>query len=493
MQGQKRFKVRFPMKTMTSTVVFVSLVWMTAMAVCHADSKKPNVVFILADDMGYGDLKAYNPKSKIPTPHLDKLSAGGLTFTDAHSGGSTCKPSRYALLTGRFAARKDGFFDNRGPIITAGRQTIASLLRDHGYQTAMVGKWHLGFDKKNVQPGTGKGIAFNYDEPLAGGPADRGFASFFGMHASLDIPPYFFVRDRKPTMPPKNTVGASDSVGGKEGWNHIQGAFWRAGNVSPDFKHVEVTPRFAKEACQVISDHDGKKPLFLYLALPSPHTPWLPTKEFIGKSGAGMYGDFVMLVDQVVGQVMASLQKAGMTDDTLVFFSSDNGPVWHDKDTERFGHRSTGTLRGIKASSWEGGHRVPFIAHWPEHVPAGSRTGHLVAFADLFATFAELTGKPKLPKGAAEDSVSFLPVLLRPDRKHKARPPVLHANQVIRAGDWKLIATRGGRGFDADRKVKYGTALYNLKQDLSEKKNLADQMPDKVKSLQTQIQRILAN
>jgi arylsulfatase A len=493
MQGQKRFKVRFPMKTMTSTVVFVSLVWMTAMAVCHADSKKPNVVFILADDMGYGDLKAYNPKSKIPTPHLDKLSAGGLTFTDAHSGGSTCKPSRYALLTGRFAARKDGFFDNRGPIITAGRQTIASLLRDHGYQTAMVGKWHLGFDKKNVQPATGKGIAFNYDEPLAGGPADRGFASFFGMHASLDIPPYFFVRDRKPTMPPKNTVGASDSVGGKEGWNHIQGAFWRAGNVSPDFKHVEVTPRFAKEACQVISDHDGKKPLFLYLALPSPHTPWLPTKEFIGKSGAGMYGDFVMLVDQVVGQVMASLQKAGMTDDTLVFFSSDNGPVWHDKDTERFGHRSTGTLRGIKASSWEGGHRVPFIAHWPEHVPAGSRTGHLVAFADLFATFAELTGKPKLPKGAAEDSVSFLPVLLRPDRKHKARPPVLHANQVIRAGDWKLIATRGGRGFDADRKVKYGTALYNLKQDLSEKKNLADQMPDKVKSLQTQIQRILAN
>jgi arylsulfatase A-like enzyme len=263
-------------------------------------------------------------------------------------------------------------------------------------------------------------------------------------------------------MPPKNTVGASDSVGGKEEWNHIQGAFWRAGNVSPDFKHVEVTPRFAKEASQVIADHDGKKPLFLYLALPSPHTPWLPTKEFIGKSGAGMYGDFMMLVDQVVGQVMASLQKAGMTDDTLVFFSSDNGPVWYDKDTERFGHRSTGTLRGIKASSWEGGHRVPFIAHWPDRVPAGSSTGDLVAFADLFATFAELTGKPKLPQGTAEDSVSFLPVLLHPDRKHKARPPVLHGGRVIREGDWKLIATKGNRGFDADRKVKYGTELYNL-------------------------------
>ena len=476
-----------------SLTALLFLIYAADASAAKSLGKKPNIVFILADDMGYGDLKAYNPKSKIPTPHLDKLTAGGLTFSDAHSGGSTCKPSRYALLTGRFAARKDGFFDNRGPIITAGRQTIASLLRDRGYETAMVGKWHLGFDKKHVPPAAGKGIAFNYDEPLTGGPADRGFESFFGMHASLDIPPYFYVRNRKPTMPSKNTVGDSDSVDGKEGWNHIQGAFWRAGNISPDFKHVEVTPRFAKEASQVIADHDGKKPLFLYLALPSPHTPWLPTKEFIGKSGAGMYGDFMMLVDQVVGQIMASLQKAGMPDDTLVFFSSDNGPVWYDKDTERFGHRSTGTLRGIKASAWEGGHRVPFIAHWPDHVPAGSRTGHLVAFADLFATFAELTGKPKLPKGTAEDSVSFLPVLLHPDRKHKARPPVLHGGRVIRDGDWKLIATKGNRGFDADRKVKYGTALYNLNKDLSEKKNLADKMPEKVKSLQIQIQRILAN
>ena len=219
------FKIRFPMKTMTSIYLFLPLFWMAAVAVCHADSKKPNIVVILADDMGYGDLKPYNPESKIPTPHLDKLAVGGLTFTDAHSGGSTCKPSRYALLTGRFAVRKDSFADNRGPIITEGRPTIASLLRDRGYQTAMVGKWHLGFDKKNVPPAVGKGISFNYEEPITGGPADRGFASFFGMHASLDIQPYFYIRGRKPTMPPKNTVGASDSVGGKEGWNHIQGAF----------------------------------------------------------------------------------------------------------------------------------------------------------------------------------------------------------------------------------------------------------------------------
>jgi arylsulfatase A-like enzyme len=476
-----------------SLTALLFLVYAADASAAKSLAEKPNIVFILADDMGYGDLKAYNPKSKIPTPHLDKLTDGGLTFTDAHSGGSTCKPSRYALLTGRFAVRKDSFSDNRGTIITEGRPTIASLLRNRGYETAMVGKWHLGFDKKNVPPAAGKGISFNYDQPITGGPADRGFASFFGMHASLDIQPYFYVRGRTPTMTPKNTVGASDSVGGKEGWNHIQGAFWRAGNVSPDFKHVEVTPRFAKEACQVIAGHDGKKPLFLYLALPSPHTPWLPTKEFIGKSGAGMYGDFMMLVDQVVGQVMASLEKAGMTDDTLVFFSSDNGPVWYDKDTERFGHRSVGPLRGIKASSWEGGHRVPFIAHWPDRVPADTGTSHLVAFADLFATFAELTGKPKLPQGTAEDSVSFLPVLLHPARKHKARPPVLHGNRVIRDGDWKLIATKGSRGFDADRKVKYGTELYNLNKDLSEKKNLADQMPDKVKSLQLKIQRILGH
>ena len=446
----------------------------------------PNIVFILADDMGYGDLKAYNPGSKISTPHLDQLAAGGMVFTDAHSGGSTCVPSRYSLITGRFAARRKQLNWRGGPVIARGRLTFASVLRAQGYRTAMVGKWHQGFTMKS--PGV-----FDYEKPIAGGPVDCGFDSYFGMPASLDIPPYFYIRDRTPTMAPTESVKAKDSVGGKEGWNRIQGAFWRAGKVGPDFKHAEVTPRFAAETVKLIESHDGKKPLFLYLALPSPHTPWLPTKEFIGKSAAGMYGDFMMQVDHVIGQVMDSLEEAGMSDNTLLIFSSDNGPVWYDKDTERFGHRSSGSLRGIKGSVWEGGHRVPFIAHWPGRIKAGTRSDHTIAFADVLATFANAAGRPELPGNAAEDSVSFLQVLLHPDRKHPPRPPILHEDKVIRDGDWKLIATRGGRGFDADRKVKYDTELYNLEDDLSEKNNLAEKMPEKVKSLQARMYRILNN
>ncbi len=458
------------------------------------ESAHPNIVFILADDMGYGDLKVYNRESKIPAPHLDKLASEGLVFTDAHAGGSTCKPSRYALMTGRFAARMRRNGDRNGPLIQAGRASVASVLREEGYRTAMVGKWHLGFDQKARKPGaSAKGFAFDYDQALTGGPMDRGFDSYFGMHASLDIPPYFFIRDRSAVMAPTETVAASTSVGEGEGWNRIQGKFWREGGRSPDFHHVEVTPRFAGEACRVIEDHVGDKPLFLYLALPSPHTPWLPTEEFVGKSGAGLYGDFMMQVDSVVGQVMASLQKAGLSENTLLMFSSDNGPVWYEKDAAKFGHRSTGPLRGAKGSVWEGGHRVPFIARWPARIKAGTRSGHTVSFVDVFATCAEIAGRKSLSKGVGQDSESFLSILLNPERSHVARPPILHGSRVIRDDDWKLIATKGSRGFTADRNQPFGIELYNLKDDLSEQKNLADSMPHRVSQLRAKIGEILGN
>lgn len=460
-------------------------------AISSRAAEKPNIVFILADDMGYGDLKAFNPESRIPTPHLDELARSGICLTDAHSGGSTCKPSRYALLTGRFAARKNNFNDNF-PIIAEDRATVASMLRNNGYRTAMVGKWHLGFDRKAKRSQDGsKRLDFDYSLPLTGGPADRGFDFFFGMHASLDIQPYFYIRNRGATKPASNTVEASTSVGGKEGWNRIQGAFWRAGKIAPDFKFEEVTPRFADEACGVIESHDKNKPLFLYLALPSPHTPWLPAKKFLGKSGVGMYGDFVMTVDGIVGQVLASLNKVGMSQNTLVMFSSDNGPVWYQKDVEKFGHRSVGPLRGIKGSAWEGGHRVPFIARWPDQIPAGSRNDRTIAFADIFATAAEAAGQKTIGKGAGEDSVSFLPTLLFPDQKQEPRTPILHAGQVIRDGDWKLINTKGSRGFGADRSKTYSIALYNLKDDLSEQNNLASAMPEKVERLRKKLSHVM--
>lgn len=468
---------------------YLCLIVFLSASLASAADQRPNIVLILADDMGYGDLSAYNSESKIPTPNLDSLASAGMVFTDAHAGGSTCVPSRYALLTGRFAARMSR---GNGPLIAEGQATIASLLRDNGYRTAMVGKWHQGFDQ-DVRGNRKQenGVAVDYEQPLTGGPVDRGFDSFFGMHASLDIPPYFYMKDRMALMAPTEVIEDSSSVDGEEGWNRIQGAFWRGGDIAPDFKHQEVTPRFADEAVKVIEPHEGTKPLFLYLALPSPHTPWLPAKEFIGKSGAGMYGDFVMTVDGVVGQVLASLDKAGMSDNTLVLFSSDNGPVWYDKDVQKFNHSSVGQLRGAKGSAWEGGHRMPFIVRWPGQVKPGSRSNHLVGFADLFATFAELVGQKKRVAGTAVDSVSFLPALLEPDRQHNTRPPILHGGKIIRDGDWKLIATKGSRGFTVQRDQNFGTELYNLRDDLSEKNNLAGQMPEKVKSLRDKISRIL--
>jgi arylsulfatase A len=456
-------------------------------------AENPNIVIILADDMGYGDLQTFNPQSKIRTPHLDDLAKRGMCFIDAHSGGSTCIPSRYSLLTGRFSARK-GRFNTNSPVITENRQTVASMLRDNGYQTAMVGKWHLGFDRKSSVGDNGQQrFEFDYGKSITGGPVNCGFDTFFGMHASLDIQPYFYIKDDAAVMRPTERVGASDSVGGKEDWNRIQGAFWREGDISPDFKHAEVTPRFASEACKVIESHDGENPLFLYLALPSPHTPWLPATKYVGKSDAGMYGDFVMTVDSIVGQVLKSLNKAGMSDNTLVMFSSDNGPVWYDKDTAKFGHQSVGPLRGIKASVWEGGHRVPFIARWPGHIGAGIKTENTIAFADVFATLAELVGQKAIPPETAEDSVSFLPTLLHPDQQQPPRPPILHSVQVIRDGDWKLINTKGSRGFNSERGLKYDIELYNLRNDLSETKNLADEMPDKVESLRAKIRMILGD
>ncbi len=445
-----------------------------------ADTTHPNIIFILADDMGYGDLQAFNPDSRIRTPHLTQLAESGMRFTDAHSGGSTCKPSRYALLTGRFAARKERFND-KSPIISEGRLTIASLLHAQGYHTAMVGKWHLGFERG--------GQEFNYDRPLRGGPVHRGFDSFFGMHASLDIQPYFYIRNNRAVMAATETVAASTSVGGREEWNNIQGAFWRAGKISPDFRHEEVTQRFAGEACRVIKSHEADTPLFLYLALPSPHTPWLPAKKFVGKSEAGMYGDFVMTVDDVVGQVLRAVDDSKLSDNTIVMFSSDNGPVWYEKDVDRFGHRSVGPLRGAKGSAWEGGHRVPFLVRWPGRIKAGSTSQRTIAFSDVLATLAEITSATE---SVPVDSRSFAGAFTAEKDSEQRTSPVMHGRKVIRMGDWKLINTGGSRGFGADRKRDYGIALYNLREDLSEQENLARTMPQKVEDLRDLIKATLS-
>jgi arylsulfatase A len=452
----------------------------TAEVAMAAEVAKPNIVFILADDMGYGDVSCYNPGGKIQTPNLDRLAAEGMRFTDAHSGGSSCIPSRYALMTGRFAVRENMGLSN-GSLIKDGRMTIASLLRNNGYTTAMVGKWHLGFSpflQNRKQPA-------DYGKPLTGGPVDCGFDSFFGMHASLDLPPYFYIRGRTPTMPPTNDIEANDSTGSPAEWSRIQGAFWRQGKVAPDFDMDAVTPRLAEESVKIISAHaagDGQKPLLLYLALPSPHTPWLPTEVFRGKSGAGMYGDFVLQVDDVVGQVMNALKVGGIDDNTLIVFTSDNGPVWYDKNSTRFGHQATGKLRGMKFASWEGGHRMPFIVRWPGKTPKGSICEQPIAFSDVFATFAEVVGMTSIPAGAAEDSISFLPFLTEAGKAVAKRPPIIHDRWTIRDGRWKLILQHKN-GWT----VYPSTALYDLNADISESRNLYDKYPEVVERLRQQL------
>ena len=447
----------------------------------------PNILIILVDDMGYGDLGSYNSDSKIPTPHLDKLSEEGMHFTDAHAPGPLCHLSRYGLMTGRYPFRANTTAWRRQPSIKSGQLTIASLLKNKGYNTAMVGKLHLGFKEEG------------YEKPLSGGPVDVGFNSFFGIRASTDIPPYFYIRGRRAVQPPTSSITAN----GSEGWSRIQGAFWRAGGIAPDLKLAEVLPRFTEEAISVINNHQpsDSAPLFLYLAYPAPHTPWLPSPEFKGRGGAGMYGEFCSMVDAEVGKVLQALEKRKLASDTMVIFTSDNGPVWYDADVQRFGHDAAGGLRGMKADAWEAGHRMPFLLRWPKVVKPGSVSSRLICFTDLMATFADLTNT-ELQASKALDSQSFLPALTNPSAAHPPRMPIVmkagSGAMLIRDGKWKLINQLGSGGFSNPKRIRPEKGgpkgqLYDLSADPSEKTNLWGKHPELVQELSERLEQIAGN
>ncbi|MBT7733533.1 MAG: sulfatase-like hydrolase/transferase, partial [Verrucomicrobia bacterium] len=314
-----------------------------------------------------------------------------------------------------------------------------------------------------------------------------------------DIPPYFYIRDDHAVVPPSDSIEANKS----EGWSPIQGAFWRAGGIAPDLKLKDVLPRFTDEAITVIEDHaetKNKKPLMLYLAYPAPHTPWLPSNKFRSSSKAGMYGDFLVMMDAMIGRVLEALDKAGMNDDTLLFFTSDNGPVWYDTDVQRLDHDSVGGLRGMKADAWEGGHRMPFIVRWPGKIQAGSVSGQTICFTDMLATFAAVVDA-ELPPDAGPDSFDILPVLLgkQPESKAIRGPLVIPARRgmmSIRSGHWKLITGLGSGGFSKPAQIKPTPGgpkgqLYHLGNDLAETRNLYAEKPETVKSLQSKLAQIL--
>lgn len=436
--------------------------------------RPPNILIVLADDLGYGDLRCFDERSRIPTPNLDGLAREGMRFTDAHAPGSWCTPSRYGLLTGRYPCRVEHIRPNAGPVIAEDRTTLPGFLREHGYATAMVGKWHLGLAG---EPG---------EDELRGGPLDRGFERFFGIHASLDIPPYYYIEGREPVAPPSEHVGASAT----EGWSPIQGAFWRAGAIAPGFEHAEVLPRFTDRAVAWIRElAAGERPFFLYLALASPHTPWLPAEEFRGRGEAGLYGEFVAHTDAAVGRVLDALDEAGVAEDTLVLFTSDNGPVWYPADEERFGHHAAGPWRGMKSDAWEGGHRMPFLVRWPAEVPAGTTAEQTICFTDVLATCAEILGEPV----EAPDGHGFLPVLRDPTASSGRTTTVLKANATaLREGNWKLITHLGSGGFSRPRRVEPEPdgptgQLYDLAEDPGETRNLWLERPEVVARLEEKL------
>jgi len=443
---------------------------------------RPNVVIILADDMGYGDPKCYNPESKIDTPNIDRLAAEGMRFTDAHSCGAVCVPSRYALLTGRYPFRMPSSAWRKRALIERGRTTIASFLKQQGYLTGCIGKWHLGFDE---------GIVPVKSKTLSGGPVHRGFSTFFGQPGSLDQPPYFYIRNNQAVALPTERIGDSASPD----WKPPQGAFFRKGPIAPGFRHIDVSPKYTSEAVETITKYGQgtrDKPFLLYVALPSPHTPWLPTQRFQGKSRIGMYGDFVMQVDDTVGQILAALDKQQLTKNTLTIFSSDNGPIWFREDIAKYKHRSTDKYRGIKGDAWEGGHRVPFIARWPGHVKPASSSDQMICHADMLATLAGLL-KVSLPHGAGQDSYSFSPVLTGQTTGKPVRETLIVQSGkrvlAIREGPWKLIPVLGSAGFIRAKKVKAQPGgptgqLYNLDRDPSETTNLWKSHPQIVRRLE---------
>ena len=472
--------------------------------------ERPNIVLILADDLGYGDLKSYNVNSKIPTPHLDALAEAGLRFTDAHSPSSVCTPTRYGILTGRYAWRtalqKSVLWPWDPPLLEEDRLTLGDMLNEQGYETACVGKWHLGWrwrDTSNNYVDT-KLASGQYDakkreqlsyqidfsKPIDDGPLAHGFDYYFGDDVP-NFPPYIFIENNKtlgiPSIPkPENMFG-------------------NPGIMIPGWDLTAVMPLITQKACQYITERSDKQqtPFFLYFSLTAPHTPIAPTGHFIGKSQAGWYGDYVHQVDWSVGQIINTLRQQGSLANTLIIFTSDNGSPHRDGNqmngavgsVSAFDHNPSGPLRGLKSDIWEGGHRVPFIIRWDGHILANQVSSEPMIHVDLMRSIATLTGYA-LPTNAAEDSYNLLPAWYDQERQHNIRPHLIHHSGqgifAIRKENWKLILGQSSGGFskyEAPSDAPPGQ-LYDLSQDPTEADNLYEKYPQKVNQLTTSLQKL---
>jgi arylsulfatase A-like enzyme len=499
---------------MTRTIVFLAVLGLSALGGAARASAEdtvghPNILLLFADDLGWGDVSCNHPASKIHTPEIDRLATAGLRFTDAHSSSGVCVPSRFSLLTGRHAFRlpkaphpepelrnRYGGLQATKPLIPAECPTLATTLSAAGYATAMVGKWHLGFDDLLRRP----------TEPLAGGPCDRGFDRYYGIPSSLDVGPYLFIENDRIVAQATEPMPAHASPG----WPRpFMGVYWRANLAAAGFRHTNVLPELTRRAEGELRRlaQDRTQPFFFYYALPAPHSPLVPAKEFRGRTEIGIYGDYVTQTDAAIGRLLRVLEEAGAVENTLVLLTSDNGPLWYPENVEQTGHAAAGPWRGLKGDAWEGGHRVPLIARWPKHVPAGEVSRATVSLTDLLVTFRALLGVEEASASDGDetanqvaDGVDFSPALRgQPWQRPTAKLLVArssHGSNVLRSGDWKFIDRLGSGGFSTPQEERPAPGapsvqLYNLSDDPAETKNLAASEPSRVKDFQQRLAKLL--
>ena len=495
------------MKNLFLPICFVAVLFLSACSTKTNQQQKPNIIYILADDMGYGDVSAFNEQGKIHTPNIDKLATDGIRFTDAHTTSAVCTPTRYGILTGRYNWRstlKSGVLTGKSKaLIPQSRKTVAKMLQENNYTTAFIGKWHLGWDwaLKDEAGNGGEGWDpddfdnVDFSKPVKNGPNELGFDYSYGHSASLDMAPYVYVETGMPTQVPDSVTVNT----GKYSW-------WREGPTSADFVHEDVTPNFFRKSFSYIQQiSKQEKPFFLYLALPSPHTPILPTEEWQDKSGLNPYADFVMMVDDYVGQMQQIIKEAGIEENTIVIFTSDNGcaPAAKIEEMTAKGHYPSYIFRGHKADIFEGGHRVPFIVKWPGKITPGSSSDHTICTTDLMATCAEIIGY-QLADNEGEDSFSLLPLIGETSHNQPIREATVHhsvnGSFAIRKGPWKLNLCPGSGGWSyprpgnkevIDTLPKY--QLYNLETDPGETNNLYLTNPEKADELKALLTKYIVD
>ena len=475
------------------------------------DKQLPNIIYILADDLGYGDVGIYNKDSKIKTPNIDKLAMQGMRFTDSHSPSSFCTPTRYGILTGRYCWRSKlprGVLQGYGQSLLEQQEiTVAELLQDQGYTTGVVGKWHLGLDwqlKENhedslkiygdapIIPNV-KSDWIDFAKPPKNGPLSHGFSYSYILPASLDMEPYCYLENDTLTELPNLYTPGNDL----DAPSWATGAFWREGRMSRSFDFYEVLPTFIERAKHFVKNRaNGGSPFFLYLPLAAPHTPWVPKLEFDGKSSAGQYGDFVHMVDFQVGEFLKYLDELDIANNSIVIFTSDNGPFWKPEFIEEFDHKAAHIYRGMKADIWDGGHRIPFIVRWPGKVQRNSQSRHLTSLANLIATVADISGGT-LSDGVGMDSKSIYSVLLG-EPIDNTDPVIHHSSKgyfALRIGEWKYIEGLGSGGFTQPAIIAPEDGgptgqLFNMKQDPSEENDLFSENQEKVSELKSMLDEI---